>query len=87
MNEANIEMHLNKLYTKLDKIITLLEEQKPKSSKELLLEQMAVTYHTDVTGIAEKKNLPTPWNNIYAEVKPDDILLEHKTYNDMLYSG
>ena len=71
---TNLETILEKIVTKLDKIIELQEAQvqKKKSSTELLLEKIQCSHPVDAIG--REHNFPTPWNTpaVYATV--DDVL-------------
>lgn len=75
MSTYNIERSLDTIVQRLDTIVRLLENQSPKTNKDLLLEQVKTALP-----VQDKYKFPTPWNTPYAYATTEDVLPEHRTY-------
>ena len=73
MTTTNLELLIEKILVKLDKIIELQNKQ---------LDYKSTTEEREL--LTEEKPLPTPWNHNDYAVVPDDVLKNYsKTYNDI----
>ena len=70
MNTQTIEQSLVDITTKLNVIISLLERQTPKNTKDILLEALSTTSNYGTIG----SDLPTAWNTSSSMAYATDML-------------